>query len=621
MDSDAPSTGFDPVLLRTASVPADLPLDRGRVHFLWQPPDDKLLDAISASAATTAVIAGRFDAEVALRERGLDYRMSPDFFPLRAHIDLEMSSIDARARWNGAPPPAYEGMPLIDGDITRLRVWNEMIAATATLLAIRQAAPDTVVHTDWMGAEIARACGLNVRLFRRAAWRDPQWPVRRWLRERITSAPARTIDPTTSTDVRPVDVVVLLGSWVEQRQVDSFPIRALAARDLRIALWVHQRTPAVEQLAREIDGDVVQIHWPAPARDVQPLSHNVSSWCDRAALQGFFAPVGGELAQRLIRLMGWPRWTPKLVAMHRLLTRRLQQARPRLVIAPAEKDWSSHCMHHAATRIGIPTVAVKHGTWLAGSALEPLNDAYYFPTGATHVLAFTPAEARDASDELIWNGNPRLCSKSDKTVSIDDTLLVATMGIGPGRAVMRWRYMLPLHVRFIEALHARIGERLRVRLHPWDKAENYPEHIRGTIIRENRPLEEEITRHRAVAAIYSTFALDAACAGWPVFVWDADGLDMDRTELAEHGGAVVSTRIEHICDAASRFFRDDTYREQIEARAQQFPRYVADRSNGDPDKMLADWLVDIALRRRAAGCAEHTSSTRPQAGLEAATSM
>jgi len=606
---------FDPALLASGAVPADLHLHRGLV-FLWQQPSPATLARLERDHFDIPILAGRFDSEQPLREMNIPYRMAADFFPLRTQMDFELATIEARARWTGAAEPTYEGMPLLDGDITRLRVWNEMVACAAMFLLIRRVAPNIEIWTDWMGARLVEAVGLKARRLWRADLTDPNLPVNRWVRRQlgldaVAAVPHASKNRANVSDWpsfhEPADVVFVIGSWVQQRQLDSFPIEALADRGYRVAVWVHEWSDGVEKLSRCHNVCCEHIEFPVISARRSALPNHVSSWCHQAANKGYFAPLRGTLAQRIVRLMGWPRWVAKLQAMYRLLSTKLQQVQPRLVVAPAEKDWTSYCAHYAAGQLGIETVGIKHGTWLTGSYLERVNNAYFFPTGAKHILAFSPDEVYQQSTAVevppetqIWCGNPRLekpeCRVSMRVADRSPRILVCTTGISRDRAGMRWRHMIPLQVRFIDALYRRLGSSARVRLHPFDSPCHYPTNLKPLFVTADTPLDQQLLDYSAVATIYSTVSRDAACAGRPVFIWDSDRLDLNQSEVATHGGAFVSSSLQDVCNAAGRFIDDADYRHALVEQAARYPKYIQ-QSLPDPSQSpttcMTDWLASL----------------------------
>jgi hypothetical protein len=597
-------------------MPADLRLGRGLI-FLWQQPSSSTLGRLEKDYFDMPILAGRFDAERALHDLNIPYHISADFFPLRTQMDFELASIEARASWSGEPEPAYEGMSLLDGDMVRQRVWKEMIAAVATLLIIRRDSPDTEIWTDWMGSQLVQAVGLKAKRLWLADLGDPNLPVRRWVRERLhrdaepqrtmQSPEGRTADRLPPSGANP-DIVFVIGSWVQQRQLDSFPIEAMADRGYRVAVWVHGWSAAMQRLTdRRSDIAIGQIDIPVAFARSSSLAHQISSWCHSAAVGGFFDPVRGELAQRMVRLMNWPRWAPKLVAMYDSMRVQLQATQPGLVIAPAEKDWTSYCAHHAARSLAIETVGIKHGTYLAGSYLERVNNNVYFPTAANRILAFSPDEVTQetfapevSADVQVWHGNPRLDKPGSRfSAEIADRtprILICPSGITRDRAAMRWRHVVPLYVRFIDALYQRLGSSVRVRLHPLDTIEHYPSHLRSLFVETDTPLDEQMLEYPALATIYSTVARDAAAAGRLSFIWDADGLDLDRSDVAQQGAGVVSTKLGDICDAAERFVNDIDYRRALMTRAAEYPQYIQQSlpdPNNSPTCNLTGWLASL----------------------------
>jgi hypothetical protein len=347
--------------------------------------------------------------------------------------------------------------------------------------------------------------------------------------------------------------------------------------------------------------------YPVPATDTRHLEREVKVWCDRAAEAGYFAPLHGALARRIVRLMGWPRWVPKLVAMHRLLTSWLEHTRPRILIAPAEKDWSAYCGHHAARRLGIPTVGCRHGAWPLGTRAERYDHRYVFPATPTHVLAFTPGDETLCqkvtgvrAGNVVWRGNPRL-DKPGTTVPdavAGDALriLIATRGTGPGSPNALRRLTRPLNTRLITTLFERLGDRVRVRTHPWDSPQHFPGSLRHLFLSPGEDLDRQLANYAAVVTSYSTAAVDAAASGRPVFLWDYGDLQYDQSEIAAEGAMVAMVDLETLCEAVVRFVHDPAYRRSLLDRAARFPAYLHERlrsSDGSMTGALADWLEEL----------------------------
>ncbi|UCG17805.1 MAG: glycosyltransferase [Phycisphaerales bacterium] len=613
---------FDPQALATATVPLDLALTGGRIIYLWQPPTRFTLDRLRRSLPGVPILSGRFHAETQIRHAGLPYWSAQDFFPSRTLIAFDLAEVTARSGWTEYPEPSYLGMPLIDGDLCRTGVWTELVASAAMLMVIRRIAPDVEVLSDWMGCQLADAVGLTTRRLWRADLGDRNWPPRRWLRERMAGfrgngrrafASCATPGVAPSASMEPVEVAFLIGAWVEPRLLASFPVGQLAAAGYRCALWVHRRPPALEALIARTNVRCVEIDLPEPADDVGALQRSVGRWCVQAADAGGFAPLRGRLARRAVELVRWPMWTPKLVAMHRLMSAMLQRDRPEVLIAPAEREWTAYCGHHAARRLGIPSVGVKHGIWVPGSVMERLDLKYHFPLTADHVLAYTPQDERvwqrrlPQADQgrVVWRGNPRL-----QGVPAGATLaprarpfriLIAVRGVGPGVALVSGRDVLTRNARLTEVFHSRLGDRIRVRLHPWDSVENYPARLRSLILPCEEDLGEHLADHAAVASTYSNVILDAAATGRPVFVWDYDRMGLARCEVAIEGAAVVSADLDELARSAERFLDDAAYRDELLARAARFPEYLrrrTPRGAGSETAALVPWLGSVIERRR-----------------------
>jgi len=611
---------FDPVLLEDARVPADLPLDGGRLVFLWQPPSAATLARLQRRCPGVPILVGRFESETLVYEAKLPYWCATDFFPLRSMMGFELAGLEARGNWRGPEEPTYLGMSLIDGDIARFGRWFELVAAAAMFVMLRRVAPRIEVLTDWMGARLVKGIGLRVGRLRQADWTDPNWPIRRWVREHVRgvrgvlrrwqSDPAEDLGAYTAGDPG-ADIVFLLAGWVETRLLAGFPIEPLAEQGHRCLLWVSRRSAELEALIERTRVRCEPLVYPSlPASRTTHLEREVAAWCDHAAGAGYFAPLRGALARCVVMLMGWPRWAPKLVAMHRLLTARLERERPRLFIAPAEKDWSAYCGHHAARRLGITTVGCRHGAWPPGSFPERYDHRYFFPPAPRHILAFTPGDealCRTAvgvvrPDTVLWRGNPRL-DKSQTRVPDSMTgdslrVLVATHGTGHGSPTAVRKRTRPLNVQLISTLADRLGDRVRVRAHPWDSADNFPSRLRPLFVPHQEDLNTQLNDYAAVVTTYSTIAIDAAASGRPVFLWDYGQLGYDRGELAVQGGLVAIADLGELCDAVARFADDSHYREMLLARAARFPAYLRETLPGLTDdsmtSALAQWLGSLA---------------------------
>jgi len=618
----AAAGAFDPALLRQARMPSDLRLDGGRVVFLWQPPSPATLTRLQRDCSRVPILVGRFDAEAPAAARKLTYWSAADFFPLRSLIDFELASVERRRRWEGPPAPAYRDMPLIDGNLVRFGCWSELVSCAAMLMAVRALAGPIEVITDWMGARIAKGVGLRPRRLWQADRADANWPPRRWVRERVTgergwlrrmrSDPAfRLPSSGERRDGGETDVVILVAGWVEPRLLDAFPVEALMRRGRRCVLWVHRESAAIDELVRRTGVRCERIGFPLAAADAGSIERVVARWVSPAAQAGYFEPVRGELACRVARLMTWPRWAAKLVSMHRLLSAGLARESPQLLIAPAEKDWSAYFGHHAARGLGITSVGIKHGIWLPGSHLERFSHRQFFPAAATHVLAYTPGDASayarvegNTKRAVIWRGHPRVDKRCADAVGgheeVPLRILVGARGMGPGQSMGLRRHVVPWNVRLIEALFARLGERVRVRLHPWDSSNHYPAHLRPLMLPLNGDLDAQLAEHAALVTTYSMIALDAAAAGKPVFLLDYAELDLDRSEIAVEGGAVVSPDLPTLCDAVVRFMDDAAYRQDLRARSARFPRYLRDAlpgaggGQGSMTSHLARWLCSLA---------------------------
>lgn len=614
---------FDPSLLGAGVIPADLPCRQGRFAFLWQPPSAGTLARLAAHRADVPVLVGRFDAESPVSAAGLRYWTPSDFFPVTSLIDMETAALQARLGWSGAPEPTFEGMTVIDGDLPRHQRRIEMTACVAMLLVLRRAVPGAEILTDWFGGELVRHVGLRVRRLWRTDLADRNWSVRRAIRESWsrwtnmaghrppTPAPASHGDRARHDDE--TDVVFLLGGWIEPRLLESFPVEMLARRRLRCALWVHRRGRALDALVDRTGARCEEIPYVEPAPGLEGLRQHVAGWCDYAATEGYLAPLRGPLAQCVMRLLNWPRWAPKLVAMHRLLSDRLRAVRPGLLIAPAEKDWSAYCGHHAARQLGIPSVGIPHAAWMPGSRLERTSDGGLLPSPADYRLAFTPMQTAPAvrtnrhdRARVIWQGHPRLdkamLPPPDGEAGAPRHILVGTMGVGPGRASSMRRWILPLNIRMVEAVASNLGDRVRIRLHPWDSPDHYPPAARPLLLPAEEPLEDQLQACAGVALTYSTLALDAAAAARPVFFWDPEHLGLDRTEIARYGAAVVSHDLDELCRAMTRFLNDSTCFDMLTVRACGFPRYLKTALSGAPSRMtehLADWLVSLIRTPKA----------------------
>ena len=605
-----PDTLFDPQLLTCGAIPDDFPAVDNTIIFLWQPASPRTLAHLARRYPRVPIIVGRFDAESPVYARAMRYWCAADFFPIRALIDLELAGHAARRAWCGAPMPRYHDMPLVDGDLPRIRFWAEALASCATLLLLRQWRLGLRVITDWVGARLARACGLRVRRLWAADWCDRNWPPRRDLRGRLARLGSRRTGAGSAAHpgsprgltgrVPDAEVVVLAGGWVEPRMLASFPVEALTREGVSTALWVHHETAAVRELVDSCGATCLRMDYPEPAEDCEALSAQVGAWCEQAALDGYFAPLRGHLAREVVRLMNWPRWVPKLVAMHQRLRAQLLAADPRLLIAPAEKDWTSYCGHHAARELGISSIGIKHAIWPPGSHLETFDDAYYDPTPCGHVLAYTPMDARrelttadGGTCRVIWQGNPRLIVAAPECASADVRILVAPRGVGPGRGMSLRRAVLRANVAMTTSVVEAFGDRTGVRLHPWDSLEHYPDAIRGCVLPGERSLAQDLRDHAVVVTTYSTAAFDAAAAGRAVVLWDAEGL-LGGSELERYAGAAVCRTMDEVVAWLHRFVEDAAFREAALRRAAAFRAYLREGLGDDPERHLARWLVGLA---------------------------
>jgi hypothetical protein len=584
-----PAQLFDPRYLESGGLPAGLSLHLRQIIFLWQPPSSTTIRRLQQRYPRVPILVGRFDAETPIYQAGLRYWSPADFFPLSVLLDLELASHKARADWSGPQQPDYEGMPLVDGDFPRIRFWSEMVASAAMFMVLARVLPDVQVITDWMGAQLAHACGLRVQRLLLADISDHNWPPRRELREYWARATKRN---PVQDRTEPADVVFLLGGWVAPRLLATFPVEPLAQAGHQCSIWVHQTSAALESLLARTGSSCRQLEYPDPVSNIRPLQQRVETWCDTAIEGGYFAPLRGRLARTVVGMMNWPRWTPRLVAMHRLLSTLLRDASPRLIIAPAEKDWTSYCGHHVARQLAIPSIGMKHSTWPTGSGLQNMDDAYCFPSPAKHLLAYTPMEAqlRVSKPMTIWRGNPRL-EKPQRVAEAGNSpdgsrLLICARGVGPGRAMFLRNAVFPFNQRLIRAFHERFGDRVRVRLHPWDAIDNYPAEIRPLVL-PDESLDAQLARFAAVITTYSTVAFDASAAGLPLFIWDHERFNLDRSELMQ-SGTVVATDLFELVDAAARFFNQADYRQILVQRAAHHANQLH-----NSDSTLADWLSSV----------------------------
>ncbi len=599
---------FDPALLAPGATPADFPHRPRRAVFLWQTPSTRTLADLHSSLPGAPILVGRFAVESAVRAAGLPYWVVTDFFPWRALIDIAVATQDACARWSGPPMPDYQRMPLVDGDYQRYAVHSELVACAAMLLVLRRANPKIEIVSDWFGATLARAVGLPVRSLTRANLGDPNWPPRRRWHETVAALRRSTREtfesgPQAEPPARACDVVFLLGNWTEERMLAGFPVEEMARRGARCSLWVTRHTAALAQLADITGADVESFAYPPPRADAHArlLSSRVRRWCELAARQGHFAPLRGRLADTVIRLLNWPRWTPKLLAMHRLMDQRFRSAQPRLMLSLAEKDWPAYCGHHAARSLGIPTVGIKHALWLPGGEPGRYLNGCLYPPAAPLLAAFTPGDAEAAAHlpgsppgTVRWLGNPRL----DHPLRSPDTsvpgrrprFLIACGGVGPGFGMGLSKRIIPHNARLIERLHGLPGAELDVRLHPWDAPSNYPQSLRGFMRTEYGPIQEVIHSYDAVITTYSMFALDAAAAGVAVFQWDHHDLGLDRSELARHGAAIARVDLEELCAEIDRFVHDEACRRRLMAGARNYRDHL--RQHLPPGSGMAAGFVD-----------------------------
>jgi hypothetical protein len=577
--------------------------------LLWQVPSPRTLAWVRQRLPGAPILLCRFRTEAAVRQFELPYCSPACFLPLADLIRLDQVGMDARTNWAGPPEPTFHGMPLVDGDLTRTGVWSQMVATAAALLMIRRALPRVQVFSDWMGGRLAAAVGLRVSRLWQADLADPNWPVRRWLREhrprpgrgdgraaeRHAKHLLRSADPQARTDV-----LFFIGHWVEPRLLASFPIEPLVAAGYRCAMWVHKRSAALAELSERTGIPCLHLGIPEPVRNAGLVPRQVRDWCDRAAAGGLFAPLRGNLARHAVELMLWPAWSRKLLAMHRLLSSLLAVQRPRLLIAAAEKDWSPYCAHYAARQLGIPSVGMKHGIWVPGSDLQQLDHRYHRPLTAPRILAYTPGDAGVwagvpgiEAGRVTWQGNPRLDTAADVGPEMPARILIAGRGMGEGHAMSLRHAVLRWNIPLIEALHDRLGDRVRVRLHPWDVVENYPARLRPIVLPSGEDLGDQLRRYAAVVTTYSNVVLDAAAAGRPVFQWDHERLGLDRSEIAAEGAAVVSHNLEGLTGAVARFLEDPLYRHALLDRAARFPNYLRRRTpGGDLTTAITRWLSE-----------------------------
>lgn len=588
-------------------MPEDLPRGLRRVVFLWQPPSAATLRVVGKRYPDAPILVGRFEAETPVYAAGGGYWAPTDFFDLRTMIGFELATLDARAAWAGPAEPDYEGMSLVDGDFARMGCWFELVAAAAMLLHVRRVAPEAEVISDWMGVQVAAAMGFRTRRLWRADLADPNWPARRWIRERMGGLKGRSAATTPGAghggaNCEPADVVFVLAGWVERRLLDGFPIELLASEGHRCTLWVSRRSADLDALVARTGVTCEPLAFPEAAGDVADLERRVADWCAIAAAGGYFAPLRGPLAARVVGLINWPRWSGKLVAMHRLMTARLERQRPRLVVAPAEKDWPAYCAHHATRRLGISSVGFRHGGWPAGTYPERYDHRWLFPPAAAHVLAYTPADARLCAAEhgvgegtVVWRGNLRLDKPQqrvpDHVAEPFPRVLIGAHGTGAGSPMSLRRRTRPLNTRLISALYDWLGDRVRVRAHPWDQPAEFPEHLRSLFLPQGGDLDEQIAAHAAMVTTYSTIALDAAACGRPVFLWDYAGFGYERAEAAMHGAMIAVGELNALCDVVARFVEDPAYRRELIERAARFPEYLrADLPGGAMRESLAGWL-------------------------------
>ncbi len=109
------------------------------------------------------------------------------------------------------------------------------------------------------------------------------------------------------------------------------------------------------------------------------------------------------------------------------------------------------------------------------------------------------------------------------------------------------------------------------------------------------------TARQIVAAARGRGLDDAAAAGRAVFFWDHAGLDVAKSEIPLHGGAVVCETLEHLCAALERFNSDVKFRESLEDCAARFPVHLRqaqelfDAGDGTPAGLIAA----LALGKRS----------------------
>ncbi len=573
--------------------------DLSKLTLLWQPPAPSSLDRLSRLSEGQPVLIARFDTENACRQAFETYLTPSDFVSAREQIELQRIMLDARRNLFERGVPCYEGMPLMDGDLARLNRRLEMMTTLLALLRIRRIAPRGRIRSDWMGCRLAGSVDIPANSMPMANLRDPNWPPRRTLREwwsKKNSQPR--ITPSSPAVGTPVDLVFLIGGWVDERLLDVFPLRAAQRLNLRCEIWAHRVPPELEDLATRMEFRVRPMPYPPPARDVQSIVRRLHKEGARGALHEGYAPFRGSAARALHRLLAWERWAPKLIAMHRMLTQWLRAVRPRAVVLPAEKDWSAYVGVHAARRLGIPTMSVAHGSWLPHTKLDTVSDDHLMRRMADRYRVFTPAERQALTspdtdvNRYRWCGLPRTPDVQPGKRPVNESsprLLVGTMGMGPGlpcnmiQPVHRWNH------RLVTKLIKCFGERISIRLHPWDKPGFYPAEVRAQVRSRQETLSEQLATHDALITLHSTVMLDAAAAGLPVFLWDVAAFDLHRSELVDQGAAVCTRHLNELVSFLERYMSDGCYRAERTRAAEDF----AGRLRADPAGVEASEIEPV----------------------------